>query len=160
MKNTESNAFKSRTPQSQGFALVLVLAFLVLLCGMILAFFLTATSNRSAASQFTQSVNSKLLSDTAVNIIIGQVQKATSGTTTTAWASQPGVIRTFTNSGTMDKAFKLYSSGTMVETAAANLSNDLPPKDWNLRPAIYTDLNEPDTLSGTLQFPMVDPRAM
>ena len=40
-------------------------------------------------------MSARLLADTAVQLVQAQIDTATSGSTTIAWVSQPGLIRTF-----------------------------------------------------------------
>lgn len=162
-----------RTRKPAGVALFLVLAFLALIITLVLAFFSSVTRElgtaRSAASQLT----AKQLADTSVQVVSSVIQMATSsGSKSIAWASQPGMIRTYgTTSGAASSTplsyFKLYSSDdmeiTQSEIANFNSANDPQPDlvaNWDLKPAQFTDLNRPAADStGTLHFPIIDPRA-
>jgi len=144
----------------QGVALVIVLGFLVLISALILAFFSTVTTELTASQTYAGSVTTKQLADTATNFVMGQISMATQsvkpGTTSfdanaaLAWASQPGMIRTFDTTGQGYQYFKLYSSPQMIIDAQQagswdpikELSNEVPD-DWATKPSIFTDLNSP-----------------
>jgi uncharacterized protein (TIGR02600 family) len=155
----------------RGIALVLVLVFLVLLTGLLLAFFSSATLNLAASSSYANGASTRQLSDSAVSYAMSQIATATSGTNV-AWASQPGMIRTYDQSGEKLAFYKLYSSDQMVVTGKSNinayqLSNDLKVNasdsitSWASRPAIFTDLNAPYLdATGASSYPIVDPTAV
>ena len=56
--------------------------------------------------------NSRQLADIATQSVIAQIQQATTQGPTVAWASQPGMIRTYNNRGTASGWYKLYSAAT------------------------------------------------
>ena len=151
MKSTASAIYSSRRA---GFALVLVLGFLVLLTALVIAFFSSVSTDYASTKQYSNAANAKLLSDSVVQIVMGQIRLATSGTNL-AWASQPGMIRTFDDSGNSVTNFKLYSSDAMTTTGA--LTGDAPA-NWSGSPsALWTDLNAPVTdVTGTANFPILD----
>src|SRR5690606_31818054 len=99
----------------------------------------------------------RLLADAAVNVVINQIQNATQSAAANqlAWASQPGMIRTYGTNGTLVQAFKLYSSETMVTNAVNPAAELASLSGWDARPAIFTDLNAPR--SGV--YPIVNPAA-
>lgn len=173
-------------------ALVLVLGFLVLLSAMLVAFFATTTNSRRETAHHEAGVSVKQLADTATNIVIGQITDATKsweipaanpsskgGGARLTFATQPGMIRTYDDKGRPWRAFKLYSSATMVSgigtdwNAASELANEVPT-DWPGKPALYTDINAPvlrPNPSGTIRlgsgeqkysavFPILDPMAL
>lgn len=179
----------SRKPNrrsEQGVALVLVLLFLVILSSVILAFFNTATSEVTTSTAYTSGVSTKMLSDVVTNIVEAQIEEGTQGKdpqtgSPLAWASQPGMIRTYDSQGAAKNLYKLYSSDNM-EAQPSDLtqgdSKDLLnlPGSWNTAQYsdIYTDLNEPvlsiglqaaNSASGdtnpadSLVYPIVDPSA-
>src|SRR5690349_8277591 len=93
----------NKVPQ-QGIALVIVLAMLVLLSGLLVAFLTTATAERNSTAANAASVSARQIADNTVNLVINQVREATNagdangtgGTKTwedATWASQPGAIR-------------------------------------------------------------------
>jgi uncharacterized protein (TIGR02600 family) len=158
-----------------GFALVLVLASLVLLSIVILAFFASVTTESVASKSYSVSLESRKLADEALNIVTGQINDATTqaANNNQAWISQPGLIRCFDTSGSMTTAYKLYSSAKMRDTSSSYnpLTSDIPPATWYQSPALYTDLNAPvyvlsPTGSVTINsstysaiYPIVDPTA-
>lgn len=143
---------------------MLVLAFLALISVFIIGFFSSATGELNASSSFAASVTTKQLADTAVSLVEGNIRAATTRPAPTvldptkdfdAWASQPGVIRTFpggprADATTVSALYKLYSSDAMiVEGATAqsyNWSQDVPTgatNGWQSQTALFTDINEP-----------------
>jgi len=150
-------------------ALIIVLACLVFISVLILAFFASVTTERQSAQFYANSSSVKLLADSTLSIVMGQIVNATRGTdasgNTLSWASQPGMIRNYNLQGTAAGYFKLYSSTNMVGTASFNpfSSAEQVPTSWTASPAIYTDLNDP-IVSGssgsiTTNYPIVDPAA-
>lgn len=148
----------------QGIALVLVLAFLVLMSALILAFFSTVQTEAQSAKSYSSGVTVKQLVSSATNVVTGQISDATrsmkdptlaaSGAVPDAdrlvWASQPGMIRTWDGSGAGWKIFKLYSSRDMVTDfdsdgsySVKNKATTEVPDNWPSQSALYTDLNEP-----------------
>src|SRR5438094_33295 len=142
--------------RSRGAALVMVLVCLALLSGLIVAFFSSVSAELQSARVATATLSSQQLADSAVQLVMAQIREATSRGGYTAWASQPGLIRTY---GTGSAAssdpladYKLYSSDNMVVSApqlgAWHPANDIPA-NWPAQPVIFTDLNIP--------VPVLDP---
>ena len=113
--------FPPRTSQ-EGIALVIVLAFLVLMSALILAFFSTVQTEAQSAKSYGSSVTVKQLVSSATNVVTGQISDGTRSvknpdtaaaggavpdTDRVVWASQPGMIRTWDGSG---KGWKSSSS--------------------------------------------------
>ena len=103
----------------QGMALISVLAVLLLLTLLVVAFMGRATSARIGAANYKATVRSRMLADTAVNLVQAQINEATINTvgTGSAWASQPGAIRVFADDGTLGQKpgsaiYRLYSAPT------------------------------------------------
>lgn len=161
-----------------GTALVIVLAMLVLLVGLVLAFFSSVTSESASSSAYAAAVSVQKLSDTAVNLAAAQIQYATQGRDANGndatWASQPGAIRTYTAAGAEGNVFKLYSAQNMI-APAATFKTDLDAEvsaSATTDPALFTDINEPVlsgdadgsiTLSGRTyraNYPIFDPAAL
>jgi len=155
-----------------GAALVIALLFLLLLSAVVLAFLASSRTERRNASAFSASLESARLADTTVNLVLAQIREATSQNGS-AWASQPGMIRTYGTDGQPARAFKLYSSDRMAPSAYGKTEMDaeaLALADWQGQPAHFADLNAPasvprpdpanptQTKNATL-FPIVDPRA-
>jgi len=151
-------------------ALVIVLAMLVLLTGLVVAFFSAVTGDSGSSAIYSNDERSKQLSESAVNLVMGQIIEATKGFKTSggasdytqplAWASQPGAIRTFDNSGTAGNVFKLYSAQSLVESGSGNFTTDVP-STWAADNATFTDLNAPvQNAAGAAIYPIVDPTAL
>ena len=140
----------------QGVALVAVLAVMVLAIGILVAFLSLARTERSAASAYLSNAATRQMADNAVGIVQAQINLATTRGAGIAWASQPGMIRTYTTAGALDTAYKLYSAGTLTESSAARLDDDLPSAGWDGSPAVWTDLNAPVRVSGTSFYPILD----
>ncbi len=153
---------------------MLVLGMLVLLMVLVVAFFTRVTTEVVGAKASASNLRSRQLAASAVQLVQGTITNATEPreTTTTAWACQPGMIRTFgtgtSASSAPYKYYKLYSSDTMVVTADTNpaVTNFSPSSDldalWDKKPAYFTDLNAPianATNPSDVIFPIADPRA-
>ncbi len=157
--------YRNRNGRRQGVALIIVLSVLVLLTGLILAFFSSVTTESITTEGRSQQAIAQQLGESAVQMVIGQIIEGTSQGQTVAWASQPGAIRTFDATGAPLDIFKLYTSPTMVDSA---VSPELPGANWNVvggaprdYSAQWADLNSPAiTADGTPVFPIADPRAM
>ena len=162
-------------PGTRGAALVIVLAFLILITVLVLAFFTSVTNETRTAASYASGASAKQLADSAVQMVMGTIKNATSQSSASsgdfvAWASQPGMIRTYdTGSASSTRIplardyYKLYSSDNMVVTrqqidAGFDPVDDVDA-DWNNKPALYTDLNSPVASGTALQFPIIDPRA-
>lgn len=175
-QSSKLNALEERTslhapPKSRrGVALVIVLGFLVLLTVLIVAFFTSVTTEYSSTKTYVAGASTQFLADSAVNVVMGQIAKATQGQQTGSatrytWASQPGMIRTYSDSGSNSEAdcFKLYSATSMIAgggNVTASLAADVPT-GWNTMPANFTDLNAPVTVvdpagNPVQNFPIID----
>lgn len=148
--------------RSAGMALVIVLASLVFLAALALAFLASVSTELRSSKVYSQGANAKLLGQTAVNLAMAQISEATKGvdgsSNTLAWASQPGMIRTYDASGNPVLSYKLYSwtdmttSGAFDHTASANTV----ATNWNTQTAIYTDLNQPLVIGSRTNYPIID----
>ncbi len=158
-------------PAGAGFALVLVLAILVLAAGLVIAFLIATRSERSASSNYKEGVLAQQIADSTISIVQGQIAQATAQPDH-AWASQPGMIRTWRQNASPGSFFKLYSAPELVINGADfNVSaTDLAPGDWDQRPGQWVDLNEPVVTApdssgnytgadATRVYPIVDPAA-
>jgi hypothetical protein len=147
-------------------ALLLVLGMIVLVSAVVLAFFSAATTERTAAHSQANSEAVRNLSNNALQFAMAQITDATKGGTAQAplaWASQPGMIRTYDSSGNPHRYYKLYSAQNMTVSnpAGFSLGEDAPPADWRSSPAVWTDLNAPVAgVDGTLNYPILDPAAL
>lgn len=147
-------------------ALLLVLGLIVLVSVVVLAFFASATTERTAAHTQANSEAARNLSNNALQFAMAQISDGTKGGTAQAplaWASQPGMIRTYDSSGNPHRYHKLYSAPNMTVSNPASFSvgEDAPPADWRSSPAVWTDLNAPVAgVDGTLNYPILDPAAL
>ncbi len=152
---------------SRGVALVIVLSFLILISVIILAFFSSVSTELTNSKAVANSATTHQLADSAVNVVMAQLVDATKGqdssNATLAWASQPGMIRTFDTTGQAKDFFKLYSSDQMTADGGSfDAKAEVPPTDWNTaaNSELYTDLNAPGVDSqGLPVYPIVDPAA-
>lgn len=160
-RNVDSRFPNSDRPGAGGFALVIVLGVLVLVAALAIAFLLRATTERKVSSSYQAAVIARQMADTAVSVVQGQIQMATTGNPDVAWTSQPGMVRTFDTTGNLLKAYKLYSAAEMVAFSAGIVngkSSDEAPPAWADSPAIWTDLNASIIgLNGVRNYPIVDP---
>ena len=173
---------KNYKRSSRGMALVLTLAFLALLVTLVVVFLISSRATRGITQGYATGVVLQTLSDSALNLATSQITQATmdaaKGSATTeitafdpskryAWASQPGLIRTFRGSASGPvpvRAYKLYSSDVMLLDGAwdpnVQLNNEVPV-GWADQPTVYTDLNEPvRAQDGTLTYPILPARAV
>jgi uncharacterized protein (TIGR02600 family) len=150
-----------QTGNSNGAALIIVLAMVVLLTGVIVGFLLNSTTEHVAAKSYRVSASTRLLADTVVNLIQAQINEATLQGVTYAWASQPGAIRLFDNNGSLCKIYRLYSAQSLVASGSplsgTLLANDLPPASWTNSTALWVDLNASrKDSSGVAHYPIFD----
>lgn len=154
-------AFQHR--RHSGVALVMVLLIVVLLSILVVSFFLDVRTETISADSYSERTRARMLADSVQNLAVAQIQKATEGSSRdgriVAWASQPGMIRTWDDTGTPGEAYKLYSSDQMVIDGSISSDADLladVPTDWKSRPAEFTDLNSPvlvEDANGTVSRP-------
>ncbi|HEY8967069.1 MAG TPA: Verru_Chthon cassette protein A, partial [Candidatus Methylacidiphilales bacterium] len=142
-------------------ALLIVMGSLVFISALLIAFLSSVATDRQSAHYHASGSTARLLANSTVDIVMGQIRDGTKGVDaagkTLAWASQPGMIRTYNVRGQADGYYKLYSWAGMAGSGPFDPSkaSETPPADWFDRPALYTDLNEP--VSGV--YPVVDPAA-
>ena len=151
--------FRPHSRSRAAAALVIVLFVIVLVIGLVVAFLNAVKTERVSTANFLASSEVRKLADNVVGVVESQINYAATRGTNMAWASQPGMIRTYSQSGSFDRAYKLYSAGTLTETDAGALTNDIPPAEWRDSPAIWADLNSPVTVNGVTNFPIFDPAA-
>ena len=148
---------------SAGYALLIVLAAIVLCALMVVILMERSTSGLKSAASYRDSAQVKALVEMAQNLVQSQILDATTvnqGATTPldereTWASQPGAIRTFTVSGSLNAIYKLYSSDQM-RVSDPDLSGDVP-SDWHARKGEFTDLNEPVRSGSASHYPILNP---
>ncbi len=146
-------------------ALIIVLGSLVMICAIVLAFLGSVRTELRSSKFYADGSSVRMLADSSVNLVIGQIKEATQGRSSTgkalAWASQPGMIRLYDTSGNAAGYYKLYSSAVMTGSSAFTPADDAVPITWASNPGLYTDLNQPilNIGSGSLQYPIVHPGA-
>jgi uncharacterized protein (TIGR02600 family) len=154
--------------RASGMALVLTLAALAVMTILLLALFAGVAHQMRGAQSDAMVAREKMLADTAVALVIGQIQQA-STQTNQAWISQPGLLRTYaaTAARSPTACYKLYSTtnlASMVDTSGnVNFFANDTPSDWSTKPSDYTDLNSPVQTAGLfspLIYPIVDPAAL
>jgi uncharacterized protein (TIGR02600 family) len=149
-------------PSQAGAALVIVLGFLAILFGLVVTFLSRTTVERSSSASFAASASTRQYADTAVQLVQANIRDATTQGTRVAWTSQPGMIRTFDDTGAFVRAYKLYSAADLIPAAAAfptSLAEDVPPNTWAADTASWTDINAPVVVGTTTNYPILDPRA-
>lgn len=144
-----------------GMALVIVLASIVFLVALAIAFLSTSRMELKTSATYAEGGRAQLLGQTAVNLATSQITEGTRGLSANgklvAWASQPGMIRTYDEAGDAVNYYKLYSWSDMTGTGAFSPSQEvLRLASWSADKAIFTDLNQP-MISGTSQaYPILD----
>ena len=143
MKRVSGTVRRLSGGRRQGAALVIVLAFLVIITGLVVAFLSSVTNEATATSASAAGVTTRSLADAAIQLDIAQIRDATAGfshdtngslltNSPVCWASQPGAIRTYdtnANSGSSSGGsgasvggggaiYKLYSSTNMDSRAS------------------------------------------
>jgi uncharacterized protein (TIGR02600 family) len=167
MKTVTSHSTFGRN--QKGLALVLVISILVLATVLLLALFSSTQSELQSTMAYSDGVRARGHADSAVNLVIGQIQRATQQDPVTQgveiWTSQPGMVRQYRENGQLLRACKLYSDSKMVVTAEQDIIDDTPARDWQQHRDRYVDMNEPVVRPGELPgsprvfFPILDPRA-
>ena len=118
----------------RGFALILTLMLIALVTCIVVAFFASIHTETRASGSNSAARVAEHLAELAVQIVQGQIQQATTRGAAFAWASQPGMIRTYDSTGAEVEGYKLYSADSM--TKAANqavsdvLASDVPTAGW------------------------------
>ena len=157
--------------QRRAVALVIVLAMLAILSTLLVAFMGQVSTENSAATTAAHGIEAKAAYDEAINLAMSQIRDATrDGDGAYAWASQPGVIRTFDAQGHDANVFKLYSSSQMKMKAGDYHPSDstesgIIPTSLNTTPTGFVNLNEPVLVpvpgdaNGRVEahFPIVNP---
>lgn len=153
-------AFENRKSKIEniGTALVIVLAGLVILSVIAVAFLSTVTTEVALSRNYASKAEATLLAESAVNRVIAQIQTATEDPNR-VWSSQPGAITTFTQNGSIHRAYKLYSSDNLVTDDYDELLADVP-NDWASQEAVYVDLNQPVANGDRQHFPILDAAAL
>lgn len=151
----------------KGAALVTVLAFLVIATVLTIAIAATSLFERRSSGVADTVLQTETLVRTVENLVQSQIRTATTLPATQAWASQPGMIRTFNNDGSLAVAHKLYSAANQQVVSQTALDNELSREaliasslDFTNRPATFADINRPDLFNGRATYPVADPRAL
>ncbi|PTX97378.1 Verru/Chthon cassette protein A [Verrucomicrobia bacterium LW23] len=146
----------------RGVTLVVVLGMLALMAVLMISYLTSASTELAAAKRYSSGLDARSLTDSAVNIVKAQIQDATSQPSL-AWASQPGMVRTYDSSGEQVMAYKLYSSEQLRVTGAFNpvaSAGSEVPANWSTRKNLFTDLNRPVTVGGVKHYPIIYPSAV
>ena len=145
-------------------AIIITISTIALVAVILISFLSVSRIELKSANTDSKVKEAKSHSESATNLVISQIRSAT-GRLNEAWASQPGSIRRWDQTGNFVAGHKLYSDSKMVEEGSEiRLSQDLPDPDWPVLKARYVDLNEPavridDDGSLLSYFPIIDPRA-
>jgi len=167
----------ARLGNRRGIALISVLAVLILLTVLVVAFLMRAEVARTSSANYRATTETRLLTDTVLNLVQAEINDATTyGLTRSGgpytWASQPGAIRVYdTTGGGAVKIYRLYSAPSLTTTAITDLLDTTTgntkevPSNWASNPAKYVDLNAPvsvtdpnTTASNFLVYPILDNR--
>lgn len=147
----------------RGMALFIVLAVLVLISALVIAFFLSTTTELKSSQSYASGASARQLAESATQLVIAQITDATKGRDAAgllAWASQPGMIRTYDQTGNPAMFYKLYSSDSLILSGTGfSAAAEAPPADWDNKPGLFTDLNRPILRDNKVSFPIIDPRA-
>ena len=158
-----------KSAKKRGAALIIVLAILVLLTALLVGFLSRVGTDRASTASYSAVASTRQLADMAVNLVQAQINDATSQGTSMAWASQPGAVRVFDNSGVLQNIYRLYSAASMTTSQTSDLASDVPAggaSGWAASPALWVDLNAPVTVQGVkdtggnpvTSYPILDPR--
>ncbi|MEM6823345.1 MAG: Verru_Chthon cassette protein A, partial [Verrucomicrobiota bacterium] len=163
MKHSQKPLRKGKSKQAkQGVALVTVLTVMALTTILVLTFFSLATSEHRSSKTYSQGLQAQQVAEQAVNMVIAQIREATTIGTTNAWASQPGAIRNWEDTGLEGPAYKLYSDDQMKISGGdwADFQADFDEMaSWDTMPNHYVDLNEPVIRGEKVYYPIVSPQA-
>lgn len=154
------NAFRNFSHLKRASALIIVLAMVAIMTGLVITVFVVISGERRSSAARLQGVNSEQLASSAPQIVISQIRDAvTAGNN--AWASQPGMVRTYGPTGSPVGVYKLYSASRMFAAGTSFQENeDTPRADWNVghNSALFCDINQPVTVSsGGLVYPVAYP---
>src|SRR5476651_1598229 len=100
---------------ASGMVLVMTLAALAVIMILLVALFAGASHQIHGAQGDASLAREKILADSAVALVIGQIQQA-STQTNLAWISQPGLLRTYAATAvrTPTACYKLYSTASLT----------------------------------------------
>lgn len=155
-----------------GFALVIVLGFIAMVSVLVIGVLVLSENETKTTQRNIKGLDAKVASDSVVQLVQAQIRDATLAGVdpstkqgTYAWATQPGAVRVYNNTGALQNIYKLYSSDQMVATSANFLLNGADtPTDWAARKDEFVDLNEPvkrgTTLAPQWIYPIANPSAI
>lgn len=153
-----SPLFRSR--RQKGIALLAVLICMAVLTLLTVAYFDAVRRTSSGSAVKASSEDAARTGESALNLALSQIEAATKVGIETAWTSQPGAIRTFSNdTGEPISVFKLYSAPLdemVVSGSNFAVNSEWAPKTWTEQPGVWTDLNAP--ARGI--YPIVSPEAL
>jgi len=163
---------RSPLPQHRrAVALVIVLAILLLMSALLVAFMGTVSNEREASRTMTAGFEAKQAYETAVNLVISQIREATKNDDgSVGWASQPGAIHTFGTAPDANRVYKLYSAADMQQNESSYQPGSLSESGFDLSdprrtPKGMVDINTPVYIptakAGVVEphYPIADPRA-
>ena len=167
-----SPASSRETRARSGFALVIVLGFIAMVSVLVIGVLVLSENETKTTERNIKGLDAKVASDSVVQIVQAQIREATlagidpdTKVGSYAWATQPGAVRVYDNTGALQAIYKLYSSSQMVASNAQFLTNgDDIPVDWASRKTEFVDLNEPVKRGTTFDpqwiYPIANPSAI
>ena len=145
-----------RLERGRGQSLILVLGSLVLLSALVLA--LLAVRGIEFLGHYANGASVRELASSTVNLAMGLIATATKGQDSAGNTGGLGLptwdIRTYSSAivgsiqpGTMENAYKLYSSPTLVLSGSVSPANEAAAMaNWTNKPAYFTDLMRPSPI--------------
>ncbi len=146
-----------RPAKESGAAVILVLALLVLVAVLTLAFLARTRTELVTADIGGRALAARRLAQLAADTIQVQILEATTNEVSPVWASQPGMIRTYNVDGSPSTRYKLFSAASMISSGGTYdpTTEDRIPENWEQAVSEYIDLNAPEGL----RYPIADPAA-
>lgn len=145
-----------------GMALVVVLACLVFLVALGVAFLFSGSTEVKSSNTYAEGGRAQMFAQSAAALAQAQIADGTRGVDGSgnllAWASQPGMIRTYDNAGNPGAYYKLYSWDKMSDSGSFDPSAhaEKVASDWYEQKAVYTDLNQPIESGTGKLYPILD----
>ncbi len=136
---------------------------------LITALLLSVQTETKSSRSMLAVQDAQQMADLGQQAAIAQIQQATTQGPTMAWASQPGMIRCYDNTGKATTWYKLYSAAQMVQAAPATgamltaIQADVPTDNCMVAGTtdygVFTDINSPaiSSIDGSRVYPIVDP---
>jgi uncharacterized protein (TIGR02600 family) len=158
-------AVRRNNTTTSGMVLIMVVAVIAVATLLLVALFAGTRHQLIGAQNDAALAREKMLADSAVALVIGQIAQA-STQTNQAWISQPGLLRTYSTNAVRapSACYKLYSTtnlaGMLDTSGNLNFIVTDVPATWSSTPNQYTDLNSPVvTVTGVTVYPILDPGA-